>query len=92
MSDDRFEVGDRVDWSDELDLERRKQLVEDFGPGPFEIYKTEIRDSKQFVVLSCRTKKEVLVLEDRDQLLFPINDPAVAKIPARISAFLLKKV
>ncbi len=71
---------------------RKKEIIEDLGPGPFEIYKTKMRDSKQFVVLSRRTRKEVLVLEDRDQLLFPADDPAADKIPARIPANILKKI
>lgn len=92
MRDKQFKIGDPVKWSDKLDPKRKEEIIEDLGPGPFEIYKTEMRGPKQFVTLSCRSGKKMMVLEDRDQLLFPVDDPMAANIPARIPASILQKI
>ena len=66
-----LKIGDCVNWSDKLSPRRKKEIVEELGGGPFMIHKTEMRGPKQFVTLSCKSNGGMMVLEDRDQLLFP---------------------
>lgn len=87
-----LKIGDRVNWDKGLDPEQQKQLVEDYGPGPFVVYKEAMHGDKQLVVLACKTHNELLVLDDRLQILYEAGTPEAEAITPGIGALLLKKL
>ncbi len=87
-----FNVGDKVDWAETDDPKDKLINISYWGPGPFQIYKTEMDGGKQFVVLACVLEGQLMVLETRLDLWIPASDPEAAKIPAHIGASVLKKV
>lgn len=87
-----LKIGDRVNWDPKLDPEQQKQLIEDYGPGPFIIYKERMRGGRQLVVLACKTRDGLIVLDDRLGLLRPAGTPEAEAITPGIGARLLKKL